>query len=300
MSPCHLRVWQRAAQPSPAAQCSSAAQLPVPVQVCCVSASPWGLWAACHGRVHPAQLVHHVRLDGLPLFAAACGIAAGCSSPSLRSCLLYLSLCQTMLSISSSASHIAAGYGYYRSNLTLFDPGWHGEQPKGPEDAGTVDLGNDPVGVLDRQVAMAAWAEPCLNVSLTGHCQTAVWWTDCCCAGQWPAYSADWSEHSRRTPRHAMQLAMRCWTMSQQRTSGRAMHLPAVVSQLLVECHTMTIRSSGRPSTCSIGWEYCSSSTVLEDRRSWFDSFDCNFVALPQAAFRRLLILTVCFHYIQV
>ncbi len=60
-----------------------------------------------------------------------------------------------------SLSHIGAGYGYYRSNLTLFDPGWHGEQPKGPEDAGTVDLGNDPIGVLDRQVAMAGWAEPC-------------------------------------------------------------------------------------------------------------------------------------------
>lgn len=38
--------------------------------------------------------------------------------------------------------------------MTLFDPGWRGEQTKGPEDTewGVVDLGNDPIGVADRYV----------------------------------------------------------------------------------------------------------------------------------------------------
>ena len=45
-----------------------------------------------------------------------------------------------------------SGYGYYRPNMTLFDPGWIGEQTKGPEDSewGVVDLGNDPIGVANR------------------------------------------------------------------------------------------------------------------------------------------------------
>ena len=43
-----------------------------------------------------------------------------------------------------------AGYGYYRPQMTLFDPGWRGEQTKGPEDWGVVDLGNDPMGIIDR------------------------------------------------------------------------------------------------------------------------------------------------------
>ena len=48
--------------------------------------------------------------------------------------------------------HASLGYGYYRPNVTLFDPGWRGEQTKGPEDSewGVVDLGNDPIGVADR------------------------------------------------------------------------------------------------------------------------------------------------------
>ena len=44
------------------------------------------------------------------------------------------------------------GYGYYRPDVTLFDPGWRGEQTKGPEDAewGVVDLGNDPMTIVNR------------------------------------------------------------------------------------------------------------------------------------------------------
>ncbi len=61
------------------------------------------------------------------------------------------------------------------------------------------------------------------------------------------------------------------------------MHLPAISQQLLVKCHTMTIRSSGPPFTCSIGWESFLSCTVLEDRRKCFDSFGSNFVAYPQS-----------------
>ena len=34
--------------------------------------------------------------------------------------------------------------------MTLFDPGWRGEQTKGPEDWGVADLGNDPMGIIDR------------------------------------------------------------------------------------------------------------------------------------------------------
>lgn len=36
--------------------------------------------------------------------------------------------------------------------MTLFDPGWRGEQTKGPEDWGVADLGNDPMGIIDRCV----------------------------------------------------------------------------------------------------------------------------------------------------
>lgn len=36
-----------------------------------------------------------------------------------------------------------------------FDPGWKGEQAKGPEDRGIADLGNDPLGILDRYAAAA-------------------------------------------------------------------------------------------------------------------------------------------------
>ena len=34
--------------------------------------------------------------------------------------------------------------------MTLFDPGWKGEQNRGPEDWGVADLGNDPMGIIDR------------------------------------------------------------------------------------------------------------------------------------------------------
>lgn len=52
------------------------------------------------------------------------------------------------------------GYGFYRPQMTLFDPGWRGEQTKGSEDWGTADFGNDPMGIIDR-----------LHYSLTkGHC----------------------------------------------------------------------------------------------------------------------------------
>lgn len=36
--------------------------------------------------------------------------------------------------------------------MQLFDPGWRGEQAKGPEDWGVADFGNDPMGVVDRYV----------------------------------------------------------------------------------------------------------------------------------------------------
>lgn len=47
---------------------------------------------------------------------------------------------------------VISGYGYYRPNITLFDPGWRGEQTKGPEDSewGVVDLGNDPTAIVDK------------------------------------------------------------------------------------------------------------------------------------------------------
>ncbi|DBB03610.1 hypothetical protein WJX82_006761 [Trebouxia sp. C0006] len=52
------------------------------------------------------------------------------------------------------------GFGFYRPQMTLFDPGWRGEQARGPEDWGVADLGNDPMGIIDR-----------LQYSLTkGHC----------------------------------------------------------------------------------------------------------------------------------
>ena len=44
------------------------------------------------------------------------------------------------------------GFGFYRPQVTLFDPGWRGEQTKGPEDSewGVVDLGNDPATIVER------------------------------------------------------------------------------------------------------------------------------------------------------
>ena len=54
-------------------------------------------------------------------------------------------VCRHLLSVCS-------GYGFYRPQVTLFDPGWRGEQTKGPEDSewGVVDLGNDPATIVER------------------------------------------------------------------------------------------------------------------------------------------------------
>ncbi len=49
-----------------------------------------------------------------------------------------------------------SGYGFYRPQMALFDPGWRGEQAKGPEDWGVADLGNDPMGIIDRYVLLCA------------------------------------------------------------------------------------------------------------------------------------------------
>ena len=40
--------------------------------------------------------------------------------------------------------------------MTLFDPGWRGEQTKGPEDSewGVVDLGNDPTTIVERSLLL--------------------------------------------------------------------------------------------------------------------------------------------------
>ena len=45
-------------------------------------------------------------LDVLPVFAAACGTAAGCSSSSPWSCLLRLSLCQSKLALSKTPQNL--------------------------------------------------------------------------------------------------------------------------------------------------------------------------------------------------
>ena len=43
-----------------------------------------------------------------------------------------------------------AGYGFCRSHIQMFDPGFNGPKARGPEDEGTADFGGDPVGVLTR------------------------------------------------------------------------------------------------------------------------------------------------------
>lgn len=48
------------------------------------------------------------------------------------------------------------GYSYFRPNMRLFDPGWHGLQVKGEEDENTGDNGNDPLGVLARSEQLLA------------------------------------------------------------------------------------------------------------------------------------------------
>ena len=65
-------------------------------------------------------------------------------------------------SVASCAVHFV-GYGFYRPQMTLFDPGWRGEQTKGPEDWGVADLGNDPMGIIDRYVWvwLFGWYEAC-------------------------------------------------------------------------------------------------------------------------------------------
>ena len=47
---------------------------------------------------------------------------------------------------------VCAGYGYFRPNIRLFDPGWKGPQMKGPEDESVpaMDNGNDPAGLIRR------------------------------------------------------------------------------------------------------------------------------------------------------
>lgn len=67
----------------------------------------------------------------LPIFTDACCAHVHCMSP-------------------ASCAVRDAGYGFYRPQMTLFDPGWRGEQTKGPEDWGVADLGNDPMGIIDR------------------------------------------------------------------------------------------------------------------------------------------------------
>ncbi|KAL0032673.1 hypothetical protein WJX79_002223 [Trebouxia sp. C0005] len=43
------------------------------------------------------------------------------------------------------------GYGFYRPHIQMMDPGWlAGRTQRGPEDQGTRDGGNDPVGVVKR------------------------------------------------------------------------------------------------------------------------------------------------------
>ena len=50
------------------------------------------------------------------------------------------------------AKPVCAGYGYFRPNIRLFDPGWKGPQMKGPEDESVpaMDNGNDPAGLIRR------------------------------------------------------------------------------------------------------------------------------------------------------
>ncbi len=55
-----------------------------------------------------------------------------------------------MLTVAVSVRLAASGFGFYRPQMTLFDPGWRGEQARGPEDWGVADLGNDPMGIIDR------------------------------------------------------------------------------------------------------------------------------------------------------
>ncbi len=51
----------------------------------------------------------------------------------------------------ASRGHVCAGYGFYRPHVQMMDPGWlAGRTQRGPEDQGTQDGGNDPVGVVKR------------------------------------------------------------------------------------------------------------------------------------------------------
>ena len=48
-----------------------------------------------------------------------------------------------------------AGYGFYRPHVQMMDPGWLADRTqRGPEDQGTRDGGNDPVGVVKRYFAL--------------------------------------------------------------------------------------------------------------------------------------------------
>lgn len=78
-------------------------------------------------------------------------LSAQCFADRQSACL-PVCLCVCLSAQLLMALLCSSGYGYYRPNVTLFDPGWRGEQTKGPEDSewGVVDLGNDPIGVADR------------------------------------------------------------------------------------------------------------------------------------------------------
>ena len=66
-------------------------------------------------------------------------------------------------------NEIHVGYGYYRPKVYSFDPGWKGGQAKGPEDEGIADLGNDPLGIIERHTTSSQIPAP-------DSCSPAVLW----------------------------------------------------------------------------------------------------------------------------
>ena len=51
---------------------------------------------------------------------------------------------------------LLAGYGFYRPHVQMMDPGFlSGRSQRGPEDQGTWDGGNDPVGIVHRYCCCA-------------------------------------------------------------------------------------------------------------------------------------------------
>ena len=57
-----------------------------------------------------------------------------------------------------SFGSLCAGYGYYRPHVQMMDPGWLSgvRSQRGPEDQGTYDGGNDPVGVVKRYTRLGS------------------------------------------------------------------------------------------------------------------------------------------------